>query len=177
MKHFLFFFCIFPFISYTQYEPLRLKNCFIVGQLENQDDRFTLEVNLAEIFATNGIKTMASLNVLKRGGELDVVGSDSLMLALRNKGIDTYVLVSVRGYDNNFKLSKKPAPIKAELELGHLFPLYRDDINSITFEFNFYKNGIFVGNDLLKLPRIKDRDDVIKKMRKKLPQKINNNWK
>ena len=114
MKSIFAFFILFISINaYTQYEPLNLKNCLIVGQLEHQEDRFTLEVNLSEIFASCGIKTMASLNVLKRGSDLLLLSSDSLYQIMKQKGIDTYVLVSVRGYDNNFKISEKDENIKA----------------------------------------------------------------
>jgi hypothetical protein len=178
MKNCLIFLLVFSssFI-WAQYEPLNLKNCLIVGQLEDQDDRFTLEVNLAEIFAECGVKNMPSLNILKRGGDLYLLQTDSLALILKAKGIDTYVLVSVRGFDMNFKLAKKSEHIKDELEAGHLFPLYRNDINSVTLEFNFYRNGKFIGNDLVKLPRTGSRDEVIKKLHKRLPKRINSYWK
>lgn len=178
MKNIIFLFVfLFSLPVVAQYDPLNLKNCLIVGQLENQDDRFTLEVNLAEIFAESGIKTMASLNILKRGGDLYMLESDSLAKVLKAKGIDTYVLVSVRGFDINFKISEKPEGIKSELDAGHLFPLYRDGITSVTLEFNFYRNGKFVGNDLVKLPSVGDRDEVVKKMHKKIPKRIRKFWK
>ncbi len=166
-----------PFFGFSQLESLDLKNVLVVGQLEKPEDRFTLEVNLTEILANEGIKTMASLNVLKQGTEMITLGGDSIMSVLKAKGIDTYVLVSVRGYDTKFKPSKMHNDLKTELSVGHLFPLYRDEIISVTLEFNFYRNGQFVAYDILKLPGTSSRDEVIKKLRKKLPKRINKLWK
>ncbi|MBI2257864.1 MAG: hypothetical protein HYU67_03085 [Flavobacteriia bacterium] len=179
MKKLCFLFILFVFVSKinAQYQPLNLTNCLVAAQLEFQEDRFTLEVNLSEIFANTGIKAIPSLNILKRGANMDLLASDSLVQIMKSKGIDTYVLVSVRGYDNTFKINPKEENIINEIEAGHMFPLYRDNISSVTLEFNFYRNGKFIGNDLLKLGGIGERDEVIKKLRKKLPKKIKNNWK
>ncbi|MGV3630076.1 MAG: hypothetical protein ACO1O6_02670 [Bacteroidota bacterium] len=165
------------FSCLSQIESLDLKNVLVVGQLDKPEDRFTMEVNLTEILAGEGIKTMASLNVLKQGSEMIMLASDSISAALKAKGIDTYVLVSVRGYDTKFKPSKNHNDLKTELTVGHLFPLYRDEIISVTFEFNFYRNGQFVAYDILKLPGTSSRDEVVKKLHKKLPKRINKLWK
>ncbi|MCE3296310.1 MAG: hypothetical protein K0R65_2024 [Crocinitomicaceae bacterium] len=165
------------FTGFSQIESLDLKNVLVVGQLDKPEDRFTVEVNMTEILAEQGIKTMASLNVLKQGAEMITIASDSVAAVLKAKGIDTYVLVSVRGYDTRFKPSKNHNDLKTELTTGHLFPLYRDETVSVTLEFNFYRNGQFVAYDILKLPGTSSRDEVIKKLHKKLPKRINKLWK
>lgn len=163
--------------AFSQIKSLDLKNVLVVGLLDKPEDRFTLEVNMTEILANAGIKTMASLNVLKQGSDMIALAGDSIAAILKSKGIDTYVLVSVRGYDTRFKPSTMHNDLKTELSVGHLFPLYRDEIISVTLEFNFYRNGQFVAYDILKLPGTSSRDEVVKKLRKKLPKRINKLWK
>lgn len=178
MRYIYFFFSLFTFISIfnSHSQELNLTNALVVGQLDKPEDRFTLEVNLTEILAQNGIKTMASLNALKQGSSISILGTDSIQNILKAKGLDTYMLVSVRGYDTKFKLSTSKNDLNEEFALGHLFPLYREEISSITFEFNFYRNGQFIGTDLLRLPSTSSRELVIKKLHKKLPKKISR-WK
>jgi hypothetical protein len=76
------------------------------------------------------------------------LASDSIQQKLKGKGIDTYVLVSVRGYDKRYKGAQSEDSLKTILSLGHLFPIYRDEVVSVTFEFMFYRNGKFVGTDI-----------------------------
>lgn len=176
MKKFIFALFLFPLFANAQLENLDLKNCVIVGQLDKSEDRFTLEVNLAEILADCGVKVMASLNAMKQGTDQSMLASDSIQQAIKAKGFDTYVLVSVRGYDTKFKPSTHFNDLKTELNIGHLFPLYREEIISITLEFHFYRNGQHVAYDIVKLPGTSSRDEVIKKLRKRLPKRIKKTW-
>ena len=153
-------------------KDLNLRNALVVGQLDRSEDRYTMEINFSELLADNGIRTLASLNVLKQGTEPEVLASDSVQLVLKEKGIDTYVLVSVRGYDRKFKPSVQHQPLAEELATGHAFPLYRDEIVSITFEFRFYRNGQFVAYDIVKIGNVGSRDSVLKKFRKKIGKRI-----
>lgn len=161
----------------AQTDSLQLKNVVILAQLDKSEDRFTMEVNLSEILSNCGIKTASSLNLLKQGADPSMLGNDSLQAAMKAKGFDTYVLVSVRGYDTKFKPAKNFNDLKTELTVGHLFPLYRDGIVSVTLEFHFYRDGKHVAYDMVKLPGTSSRDLVIKKLRKKLPKRINKLWK
>ncbi|TNE56171.1 MAG: hypothetical protein EP338_00975 [Bacteroidetes bacterium] len=158
-------------------EQLKLSNALIVAQQDKAEDRFTMEVNLAEIFANSGIKTMASLNFLKEGSEMTSLAKDSLQQLIKSKGVDTYVLVSVRGYDRRFKEAEMHGDLKTELSVGHLYPVYREGIASITFEFLFFRDGAFVAYDQLKLGGIGSRESVLKKLRRKLPKRIKKKWK
>lgn len=161
----------------AQLDSLNLTNVLVIAQLDKSEDRYTLEINLTELFADCGVKTMASLNVMKRGAQMTTLAEDSIKNIIKSKGIDTYVLVSIRGFDNKFKPATTHQELKAELETGHLFPLYREESTSVSLEFNFYRNGVFVGYDLVKLGGVSSRDDVIKKLRKKMPKRILKYWK
>ncbi len=178
MRFYLFIAALLTLTSgFSQTKGLHLTNALVVGQLDKPEDRFTLEINLTQLLAENGIKAMASLNVLKQGASPEVLATDSIQSLLKAKGIDTYVLVSVRGYDRKFKPSKNHETLPVELASGHLFPLYRDEISSITFEFKFYRNGEFVGYDLIKMGGVGSRETVLKKFRKAVLKKLAKAWK
>jgi len=166
--------------SYTlvgqQTAPFQLTNAFIVAQLDRPEEKFSLEINLAELFSEQDIKVFPSLNILKQGQNPTVLASDSVTSILKNKQLDTYVLVSVRGYDRNYRKKSKQTSLVEELSSSHLFPIYRDDIVSLTFEFLFYQNGTQVYSDLLKIKNINNKDSVLKKLHKKLPKLIHK-WK
>ncbi len=161
----------------AQTNNLNLKNVVVVGQLDKSEDRFTMEINLAEMFASNGVKAIPSLNVLKEGSRVTLLAKDSIQTVLKEKGFDTYVMVSVRGYDRKFKPAKNHMNFKDEIASGHMFPLYRDEISSISFEFLFYRNGEVVGYDLIKVGGVNSRESVIKKFRKKIEKRIVSKWK
>lgn len=178
MRFFLLIATLFTLsFGFSQTKGLNLTNALVIGQLDKPEDRFTLEINLTQLLAENGIKAMASLNVLKQGASPELLATDSIQGMLKAKGIDTYVLVSVRGYDHKFKPSKRHETLPVELSSGHLFPLYRDEISSITFEFKFFRNGEFVGYDLMKVGGVGSRDAVLKKFRKAVAKRLPKSWK
>ena len=161
----------------AQTTNLNLTNVVVVGQLDKSEDRFTMEINLTELLVSNGVKAIASLNVLKEGSSVALLANDSIEQVLKEKGFDTYVMVSVRGYDRKFKPAKNHMKFNEEIGSGHMFPLYRDEISSISFEFLFYRNGEVVGYDLIKVGGVSTREAVIKKFRKKIEKRIISKWK
>ena len=165
------------FQGIAQTNNLNLQNVIVVGQLDKTEDRYTMEINLTEMLANNGVKTLASLNILKESAPVAMLAEDSIQQVLKEKGFDTYVMVSVRGYDRKFKPAKNHMPVNEELVSGHMFPLYRDEISSISFEFLFYRNGEVVGYDLVKIGGVNSREAVIKKFRKKIEKRIVTKWK
>jgi hypothetical protein len=164
-------------ISVSAGAQYQLNNALVIGQLDKPEDRFSVEINVTELFASAGIKAMASLNVLKLGSDPDLLGSDSVINVLKSKGIDTYVLVFVKGYDKKFKATTLRDDLITALNTGSLFPLYRDEITSITFEFQFFRNGQMIGADVLRCSSVSNRDAVVKKLRKGLKKKIDKKWK
>jgi hypothetical protein len=161
----------------AQTDSLNLTNALVISHIDDQQDRYSLEVTISEILSANNIKNGVSLNILKQGGDPQVLMTDSLTKVLKEKGINTLMLVSIRGYDRRFKPSEKKFTLAEDLSAANLFPIYKEDIVSVTFEFHFYRNGVLVGSDLLKIGGISSRDGVMKKLRKKLPKRINKRWK
>lgn len=177
MKLFLFIFVgLFSFVSFSQRGTIQLKNAIIIGQLEKPDDRYSIEIAITEIFTNADIKAIPSLNVLKVGGDIKMLANDSVQKIVTSKGIDTYMTVSVRGYDKRFKLAQNNDNFKTALNTGHLFSIYRDDLVTITFEFTFYREGQFMGTDIIKCGNVSSREDVLKRLKKKLTKKVQK-WK
>jgi hypothetical protein len=101
-----------------------------------------------------------------------MLANDSVQKLITAKGIDTYMTVSVRGYDKKFKLAENHEDFKRALAASHLFSLYRDELVNITFEFTIYREGKFMGTDLIRCGNVSDRDKVVKKFKKKVGKRI-----
>jgi len=162
---------------HSQTTMLRLKNVLVIGQLDKPEDRYSMEINVTEIFTDLGIKAIPSLNMLKLGTDATLIATDSMKQVITAKGIDTYLLVSVRGYDKIFKATSMNDDFNTALGAGNLFPLYREEIVSVSFEFKFFRNGAMVQYDIIKCGNVSNRDAVIKKLRKQLRKIALKKWK
>lgn len=163
-------------IAFSQEEEFKLDNVLIIAQQDKQTDRYTLEVSLMQLFNQYNIKTKASLNVLKQGGSPDILLKDSVQESLKSEGIDTYMLISVRGYDKRFRRSEEIKPFEQELNAGHLYPLYREEATSVTFSVTFYKDGEPALYELFRTGSVGSRDAVIKKLLKKVERSLKKDW-
>lgn len=161
----------------AQKESIQLKNSLVVGQLDKAEDRYSVEINLTELLTEAGVKAIPSLNILKMGSDASIIATDSIQKLIAAKGIDTYILVSVRGYDKKFKKTHRKDELKTALDAGNLFPIYRDEVVSVSFEFMFYRNGQFIGTDIIKCGNVSSRDTVIKRFRKSVAKRIEKSWK
>ena len=157
---------------FAQTKDLKLKNVLIIGQLDKADDRYSIEIALTELLAEAGVKAIPSLNILKVGGDIKELSKDSLQKIIASKGIDTYMTVNVRGFDKKFKLAQNHDNLIIALNTTHLFPLYRDEIVNISFEFTFYREGQFMATDIVKCNNVSSRDTVLKRFRKKTAKRI-----
>ncbi len=154
----------------------KLTNVVVVAQQDKPEDRYSLEINVLQLLASKGLKTKASLNIVKQGGSPMILSEDSIQKQVLEEGIDTYMLVSVRGYDKRFKPSESSLPMEDELNEGHLFPLYREDVTSVTFSVTFYRNNEPVHYELIKTGNVGSREAVLKKFLKKLDKRLQKSW-
>ena len=164
-----------PFAQ-AQKESLNLKNALVIGQFDRPEDRYSMEINFTDMLVQRGLKASPSLNMLKLGEDPQNLTKDSIQNVLKTKGIDTYVIVSVRGYDRKFKSSDNQPTLSEALEQASLFSLHKDDIVSISFDFKFFRNGECVYSEIVKCGNIGDRDSVIKRFRKKVGKKLDKKW-
>lgn len=157
-------------------EELNLKNVLIVGQQDDVPDKYTLEVGLLQLFSEYGVKAKASLNVVKQRGTDNVLLEDSVYQSLKNEGIDTYLLVSIRGYNKRFKPSEEINTLEEELNAGHLYPLYRESATNVTFTFTFYRDRKPVHYELIKTGTVGDKAAVMRKLLKKVKRRLTKDW-
>ena len=164
-------------LAFGQTKNLHLTNALVIGQMDKEEDRYALEINLTELLTDAGIKAIPSLNMMKLGSDAAILATDSIQKVVAAKGVDTYVLISIRGYDKKYRISERNDDIATALNAGNLFPLYRDEVTSVSFEFLFYRSGKFVGSDIVKCGNISNRDSVIKRFRKIVTKRIVKKWK
>lgn len=163
-------------VAQAQKKSLNLKNALVIGQFDKPEDRYSLEINLTDMLVQRGLKAAPSLNMLKLGENPQNLTKDSIQNVLKSKGIDTYVIVAVRGYDRKFKTSENQPSLSEALEQTSLFALHKDDIVSISFDFKFFRNGECVYSEIVKCGNVGDRDSVIKRFRKKVGKKLDKKW-
>ena len=151
MKKFVLILLLFvSTFGFGQTKNLHLTNALVIGQMDKEEDRYALEVNVTELLTDAGIKAIPSLNIMKLGSDAALLATDSIQKTVTAKGVDTYLLISIRGYDKKYRISERKDDIATALNAGNLFPLYRDEVTSVSFEFLFYRNGQFVGSDIVK---------------------------
>ena len=176
MKKCLFIGCLFLSLFQSYAQGIKLTNALIIGQFDKQEDRFAIEVNVTDLFTSLGIKAIPSINILKQGADPLILASDTMINALKLKGIDTYVLIYVKGYDRKFKGSNSELLLEEGLKQSSIYSLYKDDITSITLEFSVFRGGKRLYANTLKVGNISNRDDVLKRFRKKAPKFISANF-
>jgi hypothetical protein len=165
------------FIAFTGIsQDLNLRNALVVSHIDNQQDRFTLEVAVSEVLSQNGVKNAVSLNLVKQGGDPQVLLTDSIKQILDAQGINTFMVVSIRGYDRKFKTTTKQLTLAEDLAADNLFSLYKPDIVSVSMEFHFYREGRLVYADIIKIGGVSSRESVMKKFRRKLSKRVRK-WK
>ena len=173
MKYlFSIFTLFFVQVAFTQTKELHLTNALVVGQLDKSEDRYSVEIALTEVLTELGVKAFPSLNILKVGQDVYHLESDSIQKIVTSKGLDTYVTVSVRGYDKRFKLAESTDDFKTAIKVNHLFSLYKDEVITVSFEFTFYRDGKFVATDIVRVGNIDSREGVLKKFKKKTAKRV-----
>lgn len=173
----IFMFFTLPFCWGQQFDPLSLTNALVVAQQDKLEDQYTLELAVVEMLRSNDINAKASLNILRQGQDPSILASDSIQRKLSNTGIDTYMLISVRGYDKRFNPSSNIQNLTEELRAGHLFQLWRETASSVSFTVLFYRNGIPVFYDLIRVRAGGSKDAMMKRLMKKLDKKVKKSWK
>lgn len=164
-------------IGYGQKVKLNLTNALVIGQMDKPQERYAIEGQLSQLLAEYNIKAAPSLNYVKVGGDTDILLKDSIASKLKAEGFDTYLIVSVRGYDRKFKASTRRDSLEEKLSQGSLYEIYRQDAVSVTFEFTFYRNGEYLTSEVIKLGNISNRETVLKRFNKKVGKRIAKRWK
>ncbi|MEZ4890847.1 MAG: hypothetical protein R2779_09960 [Crocinitomicaceae bacterium] len=173
----LFLFAALVVGAQAQVKNLKLTNCVVVGQFDKPEDRFTIESAVTSLLNEYNVKTTPSVNYVKTGEDASILASDSLQNLLKEKGFDTYVIVSVRGYDRTFKPSKVKYPLAEKLDQGTLREIYRNGAVNVSFEFAFYRNKELVATDIVKCTNISNRESTMKRFNKNVDSRIEKKWR
>lgn len=164
-------------VTQIKIEPLNLTNALVVAQQDKTEDRYNLELAIIDAMRDNDILAKSSLNLVKQGQDPVILASDSIQRKLSNEGINTYMLVSVRGYDRSYNATKNIPSMKDELHSGHLFQIWRESARSVTFTIIFYRNEVPVHYELMKLRAGKSKAKMLERLTKKMDNRMKNAWK
>jgi hypothetical protein len=152
---------------------LGVNGILLVGKIDKPDDRYAVEVNLTKFITQFGLKVLPSLNFSRVGASTETLKTDSLNKVLQERGINGYMLVSVRGFDRKYKpRSNFPETLEEALEEGHLYPIYQEEVSSVTFEFLYYEKGTFIGYDIIRVTGVGNRGQVFEKLQKKIAKRL-----
>ena len=155
---------------------ITLTNVLVIGQMDKPEDRYSIEINLAEMLAERGVKAVPSLNVMKLGSDARNLATDSIQKTILAKGVDTYCVVTIRGFDRKHTVSNLEDDFATTLEQASFFELYREDAVSISFQFKFFRNNVCVHSEIVKCGNIGSRETVLKRFRKKVGKRISKAW-
>ncbi|MDG1333307.1 MAG: hypothetical protein P8P74_13310 [Crocinitomicaceae bacterium] len=155
---------------------ISLDNALVIAQMDTPEDRYSIEILLTEMLTGAKVNSSPSLNVLKLGSDSRALASDSVQKVVALKGIDTYCLVSIRGFDRNYNVSNKSDDFETSLNQASFFELYRIDAVSISFQFKFFRDNKCVHSEVVKCGNIGSRSSVLKRFRKKVGKRIKKSW-
>jgi len=181
MRYILQTLCVILFFTHcthilAQKKTSSLKSVVVIGQFDKIQDRFTIESSITRMFVDHNIKAVPSLNYLKTGEDAVLIAGDSLQKMFAQQGYDTYVVVSVRGYDRKYQPSTAKLTLKEKLEQGTLREIYINGSVSVTFEFAFYKNQEQITIKHIRCTNISDRASVLKRLTKKMEKTLKKSW-
>lgn len=155
---------------------ISLTNTLVIGQMDTPSDRYSIEITLTEMLTNYGVKAVPSLNVLKLGSDSRALATDSIQRIIAAKGVDTYCIVSIRGFDRNYDVANTADDFATSLDQASFFELYRADAVSISFQFKFFRGNKCVHSEIVKCGNIGSRESVLKRFRKKVGKRIKKSW-
>lgn len=155
---------------------ISLENTLVIGQMDTPEDRYSIEINFTEMLVASGVKAVPSLNVMKLGSDARMLATDSIQILVAEKGVDTYCVVSIRGFDRNYTVANTADDFATTLDQASFFELYRTDAVSVSFQFKFFRNNQCVHSEIVKCGNIGSRESVIKRFRKKVGKRITKAW-
>jgi glucose/arabinose dehydrogenase len=155
---------------------ISLQNVLIIAQMDSPEDRYSIEINLADMFASKNIKAIPSLNILKMGNDSRLLATDSIQKMVAEKGVDTYCIVSIRGFDRKYTVANMEDDFATSLEQASFFELYRTDAVSVSFQIKFFRNNKCVHSEIVKCGNIGSRETVVKRFRQRVQKRIDKAW-
>jgi len=164
---------IFVFDGFSQkvkHPPINnLKGVMLLVKNDNAQERFSIEANLGKIFAQFNMPILLSINLIKQGAPLTELSDPKIQGEMNSKGINSVVVVSIRGFDARFKpRTKMPATLDEMLQEGNLYPISQEEATTVTIELIQFVNGKFNGYHMMRISSASDKTKVYSKIQKKL---------
>lgn len=158
------------------YAQLRLDNVLVVAQQDKLEDRYSVELAITNLMQMSGVNSKSALGVIPQGEFMNVLATEEIQKKVKEMGIDTYMLISVRGYDRSFTPSTDLQGMRDELNAGHMFSFWRESANSISFSVTFYRNNQPIHYELIKVKNGKNREVTLKRMVKAFDKRLQKSW-
>lgn len=178
MKNFVFILSVF-FTSFfsTVVAQVDLDNVIVVAQQNQTEDRYNLELAVIDFLRSKSINTRSGISITKEGQGPPSLANDSLQNRMEEEGFPMFMLVSVRGYNKRYSISEQQNALNDELKAGNLFAYHREDISSVTFTISFYRNGVPVHAELIRVTKTKSPEKILSTLIKKMERQYKKVWK
>ena len=155
---------------------INLDNVVVVAQQNKTDHRYNLELAIMEVLRKYDVNAISAISVLKDGQGPPSLANDSIQKRLSDDGYDMFMLVSVRGYDKRFSPPSNSYSLNEELRAGHLFSYFEKKRSSVTFTVSFFRNGIPVHSELVRVKKTKSPEKVLASFSKKIEKRLKRVW-
>jgi hypothetical protein len=146
-----------------------LKGAMLLVKNDDAKERFSVEANMGKILATYNMPLLLSINMINQGAPLKELAGARVQNEMSARGINSVLVVSIRGFDQRFKpRTKIPERLEEMLEEGNLYPISQEDATTVTIEFIQYVGGNFNGYHMMRLGNASNKTKIYNKMLKKL---------
>jgi hypothetical protein len=158
------------FAQKIKHPPINnMRGMMLLVKNDNAQERFSIEANLGKIFASFQMPLLLSINLINQGSPLKELAEARVQNELSARGINSVIVVSIRGFDQRFKpRTKIPEKLIDILEEGNLYPISQEDASSVTVEFFQYIGGNFNGYHMMRIGGASDRTKVYNRILKRL---------
>jgi hypothetical protein len=146
-----------------------MQGAMLLVKNDNAQERFSVEANLGKILATYNMPLLLSINVINQGAPLKELAGARAQNEMSARGINSVLVVSIRGFDQRFKpRTKIPATLEEMLEEGNLYPISQEEATTVTIEFIQYVGGKFNGYHMMRIGSASNKSKVYTRIQKKL---------
>jgi len=80
-----------------------MKGAMLLVKNDNAQERFSVEANLGKILATYNMPLLLSINLINQGAPLKELAGARVQNEMSARGINSVIVVSIRGFDQRFK--------------------------------------------------------------------------
>ena len=151
----------------------KLKGAMILVKNDKPQERFSMEANLGKLFSVYKMPILLSVNLIKEGAPLIELADERVQKEMNAKGINSVLVISVRGFDTRFSARTKiPQTLAEMLQEGNLNPITAEEATTVTIEFFQYIDGKFVGYHIQRVGGAATKTKVYQRLQKRLDKLV-----